>query len=245
MAFRARLFAAAMLAAVWSSAAIAEPIFILVTGQSNSVYRIAYPWKPRHNALSWDWNLRDGHVGSVFRPISENAIDLGDSIASGIAARHRDELVYVVRIGFFAKSITHWLPGTPAPDVFANIMANVPLALRRARATRISHLFWWQGETPTDHPELYPQDFDAVMERFWSQPWLPRTTPVTIFGLAPSWISGHGFSDVYNALLRKAANAPYRQFFDTSAFDDRHWRDVGHPNGDGFYAIGQAAGRSK
>jgi hypothetical protein len=128
--------------------------------------------------------------------------------------------------------------------VFANITANMPRALMRARASRIARLFWWQGETPTDQPERYPEDFEAVMERFWAQPWMPRTTPVTIFGVAPSRISKNAFNgDLYNGFLRKAAGAPNRQFFDTSTLDEEYWLDTGHPNGAGFYAIGQAAAK--
>jgi Carbohydrate esterase, sialic acid-specific acetylesterase len=239
---RIALAASFVLAFVWWAAA-AEPIVILATGQSNVVYRIPYPWEPAPNARSWNWNLTDGNIGTAFVPVQSQSINLSDRVASEVARRHPDQLVHVINIGFFGKSIAHWLPGAPAPDVFANILANVPPALSVAGATRVSDLLWWQGETPTDKPALYPEQFNAVMARFQAQPWFPRATPVTIFGVAPSGISKDANTDYYNSLLRKVAaqDPEVRQFIDTGALGEKHWLDTGHPNGLGFYVIGGMA----
>jgi hypothetical protein len=117
----------------------------------------------------------------------------------------------------------------------------VPKALQTIGARRITHLFWWQGETPTDRPELYPEHFDAVMARLTAEPWMSPDAPIAIFGVAPSRISKNPNSDVYNRLLKTAAAAPRRHFIDTSLFGSEYWRDTAHPNGFGFYAIGQKA----
>jgi hypothetical protein len=231
---------AALLSLTW--AAHAEPIVILTTGQSNVVYRVVQAWEPSPNALRWDWDGNDGHVGSMFRPLLDSSITLSDRIASELAAP-RVGPVFSISIGFFAKSIAHWLPGSPAPDVFANIRANVPLALALAGVKKIDYLFWWQGETPTDKPDLYADHFDAVMARFQGEPWFPRTTPVMVFGLAPSHVSRSGFADYYNTLLQEAvAREPStRRFLSSYDLDDTYWRDVGHPNGRGFLEIGTRA----
>ena len=188
-------------------------------------------------------NLKDGHVGNMFLPIPSTSINLSDRIASEMAKQMRST-VWVINIGFFAKSITHWLPGSSAPDAFANIRANVHRALAIAGVARIKYLFWWQGETPTDQPDLYPQQFDDVMTRFKAEPWFPRDTPVTVFGVAPSRISKNANSDHYNDLLRKAVDQEpaTRRFLSTSFLDESLWLDTGHPNGGGFDVVGKTAG---
>jgi hypothetical protein len=234
----------------WAFAgAHAEPIVILTTGQSNMAYRIIigsggerFRWDPAKNARSWNWNFVDGHIGTAFTPLKDDSISLADRIASTIAKKRPDQTVYVINISFSGLSIAHWLPRAPAPDVFANILANVPKAFASIGATRIDFLVWWQGENPTGQPTEYPDHFDAVMLRLQAEPWFPRTTPVMIFGVAPSRISKNPDYDFYNGLLREAAGrSPNRQFFDTGILEEQYWLDAAHPNGMGFWTIGKMA----
>jgi hypothetical protein len=197
---------------------------------------------PAKNARSWNWNFVDGHIGTAFTPLKDDSISLADRIASTIAKKRPDQTVYVINISFSGLSIAHWLPRAPAPDVFANILANVPKALASIGATRIDFLVWWQGENPTGQPTEYPDHFDAAMLRLQAEPWFPRTTPVMIFGVAPSRISKNPDYDFYNGLLREAAGrSPNRQFFDTGILGEQYWLNAAHPNGMGFWTIGKMA----
>ena len=148
----------------WAFAgAHAEPIVILTTGQSNMAYRIIigsggerFRWDPAKNARSWNWNFVDGHIGTAFTPLKDDSISLADRIASTIAKKRPDQTVYVINISFSGLSIAHWLPRAPAPDVFANILANVPKALASIGATRIDFLVWGRAKTQPVSPRSIP-----------------------------------------------------------------------------------------
>ena len=94
------------------------------------------------------------------------------------------------------------MTGASVPDMFQNILNNITPALAAIGRTEIDVLIWWQGETQTSSPEDYVTNWESVHGRFIAQSWFPRTTPVILFGLAPTTISGSVRSDITNAYLQ-------------------------------------------
>ena len=218
-----------------------DPILILCTGQSNFVHRPALKWTPAKNVLSWNYDDVDGHVGTAFVPVPGSTINLPEKIASDIAAANPGRPVYVIGVAIGSQDISHWMADAAAPDMYANIKANVIPALAAIGASKIDALYWYQGETQSASPELYVDNFAAVMSRFKAEPWFPRSTPVVIYDLAPTSISGSIATDAANAALEVAARADpdVRRMVDTGSLGPTYWSDRLHPNGRGFFAMGQ------
>lgn len=216
------------------------PIVILCTGQSNFVHRTTLKWMPAKNVLSWNYDGIDGHVGTAFVPVRGSGINLAEKIASDIATANPERPVYVIGVAIGSQSIAQWLPGASAPDMYANIAANVVRALAAIGTSKIDALYWYQGETRTASPELYVDHFNAVMDRFKMESWFPHATPVVVYAIAPTSISGSVATDATNAALRAAVRADpaVRRMVDTDSLDRSFWRDTVHPNGPGFFALG-------
>jgi hypothetical protein len=125
--------------------------------------------------------------------------------------------------------------------MYANIEANVVPALATIGASKIDVLYWYQGETRTASPELYVDNFNAVTSRFKAESWFPRTTPVVIYSLAPTSVSGNIATDATNAALQAAVRADpdVRRMVDTDSLGPAYWADHLHPNGLGSFAMGQ------
>jgi len=219
------------------------PIVILATGQSNFVHRYEFSWRPASNAQKWNWDGVDGHVGSIFEAIPGDSINVTERFASEIALANPTRPVYVINISIGSQSIDQWKAGASAPDMYANITANIVPALARIGVSRIDGLAWWHGESQNAGPENYVSDFNTVMNRFRGEKWFPRSTPVIVFGIAPKAISGTFATDVINASLQEVVRAEpnLRRFVYTGVFGASHWADRLHPNGQGFAAIGATA----
>lgn len=218
-----------------------EPIVILCAGQSNFVQRPAQTWIPAPNVLSWNWDDIDTHVGTAFVAVPGSTINLPEAIASFIAYENPLRPVYVIGIAIGSQSIAHWMTGTAAPDMYANTTANMVPALAAIGVSKIDYMFWWQGENQTASPELYVSNFNTVMDRFKAETWFPRATPVTIFGVAPSTISGSIITDTTNATLQAVVRSEpdVRRMVYTGTLGAAYWADTLHPNGPGFLALGQ------
>ena len=222
---------------------VGDPIVILATGQSNFVQRPSLAWSPSSNALAWNWNDVDGSVGTAFEAIPSTTINLPEKVASDIAATYPGRPVYIIGIAIGSQDISHWMAGATAPDMYANITANVVPALALIGVNHINFLLWWQGENQTAFPENYIDNFNTVMTRFQGESWFPRATPVVIYGLAPTTISGDIQTDTTNARLQAAARAETstRRFIYTGDFNASYWADTLHPNAAGFFAMGEQA----
>lgn len=217
------------------------PIVILAMGQSNFVQRPSYSWTPNPNATSWNYNDTDGNIGTAFIAIPSTNINLPEKIASDIAYAYPNRKVYVIGVAIGSQDISHWMTGTSAPDMYNNTTANVVPALAAIGATKIDALFWWQGENQTSNPEQYPANFNTVMARLQAETWFPRATPVIMFGVAPSTISGSISTDGINAALQAAVREEpdTRRFVYTGVLGASYWVDTLHPNAIGFAAAGE------
>jgi hypothetical protein len=185
----------------------ADPIIILATGQSNFTRQPAFSWTPADNAFVRNWDGVDGHVGSAFVAIDPTAMNVARKFASDVARANQTRNVYVINISFSGQDISHWQNGASSPDVFQNILNNVTPALAAIGQTKIDLLMWWQGETQTSTPDNYVADWSAVHNGFIQQSWFPRATPVILFGLAPSTVSGTVQSDITNSYLQAIVRA--------------------------------------
>lgn len=220
---------------------IGGPIVILCTGQSNFVQRPSLSWTPATNLQAWNYNDTDGNVGTAFTTVPSTNINLPEKIASDIALANPLRTVYVIGIAIGSQTIAQWMAGASAPDMYANLTANIVPALAACGATRIDALYWWQGENQTSAPENYVANFNTVMDRFKAETWFPRATPVIVFGLAPSAISGTIQTDAINASLQAAVRSEpdVRRMVYTGTLNASYWADTLHPNAAGFFAVGE------
>jgi len=225
------------------------PIVILATGQSNFVRAETLSWTPAPNVFSWNFNgsitFVDGAVGTSFVPLTSNfttVIRQPEAFASVIGRANPGRPVYVIDIAIGSQPISQWLPGASAPDMFANVVANVVPALAQIGVSKIDIMLWWEGENQTlTSQELYVDNFNQMMARFQAQSWFPSYTPVMIYGIAPTSISGLPFSDTTNSKLQMAArqNSDVRRFVYTASLGPSVWLDALHFNGAGHLAAGE------
>jgi hypothetical protein len=219
------------------------PIFILATGQSNMRRLDTYSWSPPSNLLYWNWDQVDGHVGTAFAAPSNTIVNAGIAFAARVAQANPTRRVYLVQIGFGGRSIDQWKVGASAPDVYANITANMTPALAAAGVSKIDALMWWQGETPGATPATYVADFETLQTRFKGETWFPVETPVVVFGLMPQAIGGNAGQDYMNLQLQRcvAADPSNRIFVYPGWTTAGMWVDAYHPTPAGGYAIGLSA----
>lgn len=220
-----------------------EPIVILCTGQSNFVQRPAHSWTPAVNVSSWNYSDVDGNVGTAYASIPSSTINLPERIGSVIAENYPNRPVYVIGIAIGSQSIAQWMTGAAAPDMYANITANITPALAAAGVSKIDAFFWYQGETASSAPELYVANFNTVMTRFRAETWFPDSTPITIFSIAPTSISGNIYTDAQNAALQACIRAEpdLRRMVYTGILPASAWADTLHPSGSGSFDMGRMA----
>jgi hypothetical protein len=222
-----------------------DPLVFLVTGQSELEDQWSFSWSPQANALVWNWDFVDGHVGSAFNALSSTTIRIAEAFASEVARHYPTRKVYVLNIAKSSQDISHWMSGASAPDMFQNILNNVVPALALLGKTTIDGLLWYQGVSQTSTPYSYAADFESAQTRFRAQSWFPRTTPVIVFGIAPARIAGSTFfrDEATNARLQEAVRADpgCRRFVDTSTLDSSFWDATVHPNGPGSFTCGAMA----
>jgi hypothetical protein len=135
------------------------------------------------------------------------------------------------------------MTGASVPDMFQNILNNITPALAAIGRTEIDVLIWWQGETQTSSPEDYVTNWESVHGRFIAQSWFPRTTPVILFGLAPTTISGSVRSDITNAYLQTIGrnDLDMRTFVYPGTFAASQWEDTLHMTAEGYNSAGKMA----
>lgn len=233
--------------------AFAPPLTILTTGQSNFVNSPAYPWSPDAKAKIWNFSGVDGNVGTAFVPLSATTVNMPSKIASDIALA-TGRSVCLINVSFDGQAISHWLPGTPSPDVYQNIMNNMPAALAACGTTKIDAMWWWQieknQETVVD--PTYPASFSTLMTRFWGNSWFPQNTPVIIQGMVSTADSGGAApnADLANDMLQSVVNADAdkRRFVYTSSLHGlTFWEGPTSPlhmTGLGYFTAGAMSANS-
>jgi Carbohydrate esterase, sialic acid-specific acetylesterase len=221
----------------------AEPIIILATGQSNFTRTPAFTWTPADNCFVWNWDGVDGHLGTAFVAVDSTVMNVARKFASDVAKVNATRSVYLINISFSGQDISHWQTGASAPDVFQNILNNITPALAAIGRTEIDALIWWQGETQTSNPDNYVADWQAVHSRFTGQSWFPRATPVILFGLSPTTISGTVRSDVTNSYLQTIVRSDLdmRMFVYPGTFGASSWEDTVHMTAEGYNRAGKMA----
>src|SRR5262245_24847474 len=150
---------------------------------------------------------------------------------------------YLIYISISGQDISHWMSGASSPDVFQNILNNVVPALAAIGRPEIDLLIWWQGETQTSNPANYASDWGTVHSRFTQQTWFPRDTPVILFGIAPTTISGSVRTDITNAYLQQIGRADLdlRTFVYPGSFAASQWEDAVHMIASGYDRCGSMA----
>ncbi|NKE77587.1 sialate O-acetylesterase [Ochrobactrum intermedium] len=220
--------------------------FILATGQSNIAISRSKQWAPRKNI--WRWNNADavdGSTGNQFVQVSASNVQVSSVFADSLARENPGMDFYILNVGFGGREINHWLPGASAPDVYANITANIAGALTAAGVTKVNQMLWWQGEADyfTSTLPLYEAKFEQLIARFQTESWFDQSSPIFIFGTANAAQGGHANYDLINLILQRCgSNDPTRrQFFYTSMLPPDFWEDNLHPNADGVYLVAQMA----
>ncbi|SFH82314.1 sialate O-acetylesterase [Bradyrhizobium sp. cf659] len=224
-----------------------KPIVILCMGQSDFVQRPAYTWTPASNVSSWNWDDNDGTVGTAFVAVPGSTINMPERIGSVIAEIYADRPVYVIGIAIGSQPISHWMTGASSPDMYANTKVNVEAALAVLGLSKIDEVYWWQGENATSTPETYAADFTTVMNRFRGETWFPRSTPITIFSIAPTSISGNAYTDQQNLMLQQVVRdePDLRRFVYTGQLGAAAWADTLHPSGVGMFDMGRMGAEAR
>lgn len=246
-----------------SLSAFADKV-ILAEGQSNAYYCDAQVWTPSSNAKVWNWDGTPGHVGTAFvtintyrptSPASTNAacVNVMERRASEEADK-TGETIYLVNISYPSQDITHWLPGTSAPDMYAALKANVEAALAMLGKSTVDEHDRWQGESDAQTPTLltaYPANLNAYVARLRGETWYPFNTPMLIVGIdstahvANTVPNYTGYDGLNLALLDFADAAPlFRKVVPASMWPPSFWTSDGvHMVADGRMQLGTTLAR--
>lgn len=225
-----------------------RPLVILVEGQSNAYLERDHVWVVPANLKVWNYTKVPHHVGTAFVKPSGTVMGLALGIGKKLAEENPDRQIYVINISLSGNTISAWLPGAaPDNDVWAETIANVPLALAAAGTTEIDRFYWWQGESDRipGLKEAYPTNFETLMARFRTQSWFPQDVITTIFGVTSGAISGDPTYGDMNPVLQSVVNADpqRRKFFYTACVPATYWNDVPnlHMTGAGYELAGSLA----
>jgi Carbohydrate esterase, sialic acid-specific acetylesterase len=222
-----------------------EPIVILATGQSNFVQTRSYTWSPESRAKTWNYNHIDGNIGNAFTALSSTTISVVDKFASEIARLNPTRQVYVINTATAVSGnrIERWLPSWTVIDNYAQITNNVPPALAAIGATKIDLLLWWQGEAEIADFYRYPGLWEQFYGRLLLESWFPRASPVMVFGLSPTAVSGSIYTDIMNGQLQAVVRADpdCRRFVYTGSLAASFWGDAFHLSGSGYDQAGKMA----
>ena len=219
------------------------PIVILATGQSNFVQRPAFTWTVSPNVFSWNYNDTDGNVGTAFTSVPNLTINQPEKFASDIARANPNRQVYLIGVAIGSQPISQWLPGAAAPDMWANIQANITPALAAIGASKIDILLWWEGESQTSEPWQYVSNFNSVMSRFQTQSWFPVNTPVVFMAsrrAAPAAIY-RPIRLQCQAAAGSALGIDTRRFVYSGGLGPGIWQDTLHLSGAGHFIVGELA----
>jgi hypothetical protein len=232
----------------------AKPIVILATGQSNIT--TGEVWTEEEfpsNLYVWNW-VSYGAPGSTFlraRDLSSPLMMWSRSFGAQLARENPLRNVYVINLGQGGREITHWLESDPAPDpdLYADILANVPNALSAIGADYIDIFMWWQGESDAldvagDGIALYEARFEELMTRFEGEDWFRIGTPKIISSVASSAHNGTGtyYLQINGVLQKCVANDPAsRVYAYIGDIPEDHWKDASHMWGNGYELAGRRA----
>lgn len=228
---------------------VGKPFVILATGQSNFVLQPAFSWTPAANAKIWNNTPNLADVGTAYTALSSTTVNITSKLASDIATAMPSRQVCLIRVAFSNKEISHWLTGTGAPDVYQNILDQIPAALTACGgASKIDMFAWWQGEanaTPVLNTN-YLADFFTMMNRFWSNAWFPRETPILVHGIASNDIAGSIGYNQMNEYLSGVVNADpdKRRFVYTASLGSATYWDATNPahmTAQGYFSAGAMA----
>lgn len=215
---------------------------ILVTGQSNPEVIRAYPSAPNSRAKIWDGG-REGTIGTSFVALDPANIQLPTKMASDIADRRPGDEVYVIGVFASGTKIQHWLPGTTAPDVYANLKTNVEAALATIGVSKIDYFSPWQGEANIGESS-HAANMSALITRLQGETWFPPSTPILLFGLGPNGGNNPTGAAAITAGIKSVADADpvHRQFLPSAIMPASYWDATGtHMTGDGYFRLGAVA----
>jgi hypothetical protein len=218
--------------------------FILTSGRSNAEYRLAYAWTPPPNLYLWDFNGTVDpatKVGTAWLVPDGTTISIALSIAAQEAWANPDTIVYVFQIAKASIPISHWLPGSPDPDMYTCIRANVTAGLALAGGTQIDVVQWWH-EGDASAPTGYVTDFNTMVDDWRTETWFAYDTPIIIHGISILYAANY---TAFNAYLSAciASEPDFRRFVYTGILPAAYWEAPSylHGNADGYYAAGVMA----
>lgn len=223
-------------------------IFVYVTGQSNATSHQPHSWIAPKNLLVWNYNFTQGNVGTAFVIPDGTMMSLAMGIGKRLAEQNPDKLVFIVNIALSGNTIKGWLPDAPVgKDVYADTIANMPLALAAAGRSTIDEMHWRQGEADRSAglSAVYPSEFETVVTRFRTNSWFQASTPIIVHGVVSSAIAGDSSYGPMNKTLQKVVNADpeRRKFFYSAAIPYEFWTDTPriHMTGAGYEQAGALA----
>ena len=223
-----------------------EPIVILATGQSNFVQTPAFAWSPESRARLWNYNHTDGNIGTAFVALPSTTINVTDKFASEVARLNPTRSVYLINTATAVSGnrITRWLPGWTVIDNTCRLRTTSRLRWRRSAQSRSTCCCGGRARHRSRISYQYPTDWETFHGRLLLETWFPRATPVIIFGLAPTTISGSIFTDIMNGQLQRVVRADpdCRRFVYTGSLAASFWLDTFHLSGSGYDQLGKMAG---
>lgn len=242
-----------------------SPIFLLVTGQSNTIVAPNFATAPPSNTKIWNNSFAtDNSVGTAFVPLSITTTHIGHAIASELGRKYPNRMIYLLVIGKDGLTIDHWTTNGITPfDMLANIEANIYNALAAAGMTKVSTILFWQGESDAlAFSTTWSTDFETWEARAAAKTWFP-----TQDGPFPNWVifgiggapnnstvhDGIAFNNTY-ILPTVQKDLFNRWYVDTAAANVSYWAtsvaggdDPGYPGhlvGHGYWQVGRLVARA-
>lgn len=223
-----------------------KPFVLLFSGQSNPELAPVYAWTPNANAQIWNGG-REGVTGTAFAALQRATVIFPAKIASDIADNNLTRPVYLINVVQSGTTISHWLSGTGAPDVYATLKREIEAALALIGVARIDAFGWWQGENDAlAGSTTYRTDFESLMTRLRAETWFPRETPTLICSLCSIANSGFTNADTLNDTLLSlvSADPDVRRYLNSNILTGATYWDAaipGHMTGQGYFSAGALA----
>lgn len=216
---------------------------IFASGQSNMVNAAAFAWTPPTNMHVWNFNPNfPSTAGTAFVAADAANIGTATAYAAQYARLHPGDTVNLIVVGRSGSDISHWVPCAGNPDAWSWIVRELPLAMAASGKTTIDEMLWWQGEDrATDFATTYAPAFESLVTCLKAQSWFPGSTPIKIFSLAPTSITGLPSSDGFNTVLQDIAGADaMRSYFYSGDLAIGYWASP-HMIGAGYNMVGLLA----
>lgn len=218
---------------------------IFASGQSLMVNAATFAWEPPPNLRVWNFNNNfPATPGTAFTSADPANIGTATAYAAQIARLRPNDTINVIIVGRSGSDISYWSPPSGNPDAWALIVRELPLAMAASGKATVDEKIWSQGQDrATDFATTYGPAFESYVTGLKAQAWFPAATPIKIFSIASTAISGITSADAFNGVLAGLAAAdPVRSFFNADDLDAGYW-DVPHMTGAGYNMVGlRAAG---